>query len=577
MPSIKSAKDLSSVQRRVIKLVHMLGTFQAVYFVIHWLLRTHRITLHLPGIATPLACRPRDSDINVLWSAFFLRDCDFDLPFSHPTIIDAGANVGYVSVFLANKYPTARIVALEVDPDNVDILRKNVQGYNVEVVQGAVWSSHCYCCIDRSAQESYAFRVREVPKGTTGALPTLTMTDLLERLGTAKADLLKLDVEGAEEALFTANYEEWVDRVETLIVEIHGAKAYEAVKSVMTKRGFSMRIQGEKLVFSAMKSPKETSSALSVIPRISIVTPCYNCAPFLAKTIECVLAQDLDDWEMILVDDGSTDETPKIIRCYCSSDSRFKGVWQQNGGRAKACNLGVAHLSVQSKYIFFLDSDDLLVPKALQVMSSYLDAYPSVGLVTCQIQEINEKGTPGGSVRRSRWVPGRFFPRQLPEDDLETPFVTFFCETGQGPFALFRKSVFLRTTGFEEALSCFSAHEDTDIFCQMALAAKVHHLAEPLYLKRKHGAQVTANHARTQAGSLVFRKKWDHFRARNIEEEKMLRDAKRYYYRIHAPLRNLKVACKAFIEFMRTGNRNSFWWGFRLVGDAMSGFFGRYQ
>jgi glycosyltransferase involved in cell wall biosynthesis len=326
-----------------------------------------------------------------------------------------------------------------------------------------------------------------------------------------------------------------------------------------------------------MQSRQRGSFASNVTPRISIVVPCYDCAAFLAKTIESVLVQDLEEWEVILVDDGSTDETSEIIRLYCSSDSRIKGVWQHNAGRAKACNLGVAHVSAQSKYIFFLDSDDLLVPKALQVMSSYLDACPSVGLLTCQIQEISEKGTPGSSVRRSRWVPGRFFPRQLLEDDLETPFVTFFCETGQGPFALFRKSVFLRTTGFEEALSRFSAHEDTDIFCQMALAAKVHHLAERLYLKRKHDAQVTANHARTQEGSLVFRKKWDHFRARNIEEEKVLRDAKMYYYRIHAPLRNLKVACKAFMEFTRTGNRGSFCWGFRLVGVAVSGFLGRYE
>jgi glycosyltransferase involved in cell wall biosynthesis len=316
---------------------------------------------------------------------------------------------------------------------------------------------------------------------------------------------------------------------------------------------------------------------LNFIPKISIVTPCYNCAAYLAKTIESVLAQDMNDWELILVDDGSADETPEIIQGYCSRDSRIKRVWQQNGGRAKACNLGVAHLSSQSKYIFFLDSDDLLVPKALQVMSGYMDAYPAVGLLTCQMQEIDEKGTPGSSVRRSRWAPGRFFPRQLSEGESETPFVTFFCETGQGPFALFRRSVFLRTTGFEDDLSCFSCHEDTDIFCQMALAAKVHHLADRLYLKRKHGAQITANHGRMQEGSRVFRKKWDYFRPRNIEEKRVLCDAKRYYYRIHAPLRNLKVACKAFIDFVQTGKQSSFWWGLRLVGDAVSGWFGRRQ
>jgi glycosyltransferase involved in cell wall biosynthesis len=311
--------------------------------------------------------------------------------------------------------------------------------------------------------------------------------------------------------------------------------------------------------------------------KVSIIVPCYNCAAFLAKTIDSVLAQDLEEWELILVDDGSTDETPEIVRRYCSTDNFIKGVWQQNSGQAKARNFGVAHMSSLTKYIFFLDSDDLLTPEALQVMSNYLDTYPDVGLVTCEMQEIDEKGTPGCSARRSRWVPGRFFPRQLSEDERETPFITFFCATGQGPFALFRKAVYLRTTGYEDDLSCFSCHEDTDIFCQMALAAKVHHLAERLYLKRKHGAQSTANHARVQEGYVVFRRKWDHFRPRNIEEERVLRDAKRYYYRMHAPLRNLKVARNAFIDFVKTGNQSSFWWGLRLVGAAVCGFFGRNQ
>jgi glycosyltransferase involved in cell wall biosynthesis len=312
------------------------------------------------------------------------------------------------------------------------------------------------------------------------------------------------------------------------------------------------------------------------MPRISVVVPCYNCAAFLADAIESVQAQNLDDWELILVNDGSTDETPEIILCYSTRDCRIKGVSQRNGGRSKACNFGVANMSSQSKYIFFLDADDLLVPKALQVMSSYLDAHTDVGLVTCRMEEIDEKGIPGSSARRSRWVPGRFFPRQLSEDERETPFITFFCETGQGPFALFRKSVFLLTTGFEGALS-FTSHQDTDIFCQMALAAKIHYLPVRLYLKRKHVAQVTNNYARMQKGCVLFRKKWDHFQPRNIEEEKVLRDAKRYYYRIHAPLRNLKVACKAFMEFLRTRKPSRFSWGLRLVADALLGLVGRQK
>src|SRR5580692_2650273 len=139
-------KKVRSWRRMLYSLRFMLwlGPLQSLYFAVHRLFGTYSISLHVPGSATPLLCRPRDSDIGVLRSAFFERDCDYELPTAHQTIIDAGANVGYVSVFLANKYPAARIIAVEMDPDNVEILRKNVRGYNVDVVSGALWSSHSH-------------------------------------------------------------------------------------------------------------------------------------------------------------------------------------------------------------------------------------------------------------------------------------------------------------------------------------------------------------------------------------------------------------------------------------------------
>jgi FkbM family methyltransferase len=242
-------KNDRSLPRRMVKLMLWLGPLQALYFAIHRLLGTYCISLRVPGSATPLLCRPRDSDLGVLWSAFYWRDCDCELPPSHQTIIDAGANVGYVSVFLANKYPAARIVAVEVDPNNAEILRKNVRGYNVDVVQGALWSSHSHFLIDKSDGKSWAVRIQEVSAEIPEALPTLTIADLLGRLETADLGLLKLDIEGAEEALFTENYEEWIYHVRALIVEVHGPKAKEAVMSVMTKRDFRMEQHAEKLVF----------------------------------------------------------------------------------------------------------------------------------------------------------------------------------------------------------------------------------------------------------------------------------------------------------------------------------------
>lgn len=90
---------------------------------------------------------------------------------------------------------------------------------------------------------------------------------------------------------------------------------------------------------------------------VSIITPCYNGEKYVSQTIESVLAQTYTKWEMIIVDDGSSDNSAKIIQEYCKKDSRIKLIQQPNGGSAKARNHGIREANGQ--YIALLDSDDL--------------------------------------------------------------------------------------------------------------------------------------------------------------------------------------------------------------------------
>ena len=310
---------------------------------------------------------------------------------------------------------------------------------------------------------------------------------------------------------------------------------------------------------------------------ISVIVPCYNSAAFLERTIESVLAQDCADWELILVDDGSTDSTPEIIRAACARDPRIRSVRQANGGRAKACNTGAAQSVPAARYLFFLDSDDCLLPGALRQMGAYLDTHPEVGLLGCQFQEIDARDRPFGQTKRSRWAPGFFFPRRLGDAEYATPFATFFCATGQGPFALLRKSVFQQTTGWEEALSRFSAQEDTDMFCQMALRAAVHYLPERLYLKRVHGASITQQNDRVQQAYTLFREKWDHYQTDDPRQQALLTEARRHYYRRHKPLRDLKVALQTLPPFLRAPTKARWDWILALFQSAWKGFSGKNE
>ena len=105
------------------------------------------------------------------------------------------------------------------------------------------------------------------------------------------------------------------------------------------------------------------------MPKVSIITPCYNCDRYIGKTIESVRAQTFTDWEHIIVDDGSKDGSADAVRSYLSSDRRLQLIQQSNRGVASARNAGVNALAIESEYLFFLDADDCLDPEMLSVSS----------------------------------------------------------------------------------------------------------------------------------------------------------------------------------------------------------------
>src|SRR5215475_10055151 len=101
------------------------------------------------------------------------------------------------------------------------------------------------------------------------------------------------------------------------------------------------------------------------MPLVSIITPAWNVERLIGETIESVLSQTFGDWELLIADDCSTDQTPAIVGRYVAQDPRIKLIRQpRNGGPALARQAAIDH--AQGRYLAFLDSDDMWLPAKLE-------------------------------------------------------------------------------------------------------------------------------------------------------------------------------------------------------------------
>ena len=132
------------------------------------------------------------------------------------------------------------------------------------------------------------------------------------------------------------------------------------------------------------------------IPKVSVIIPTYNGQRYLADTIESVLAQSMPDLEVIIIDDGSTDNTPGLVQDFIKRNQRVRYFRQERKGVSAARNRGISES--RAKFIAFIDHDDLWLPEKLEKQLALFDADPGIALVYARTMIINELGRPKGMV-----------------------------------------------------------------------------------------------------------------------------------------------------------------------------------
>jgi glycosyltransferase involved in cell wall biosynthesis len=224
------------------------------------------------------------------------------------------------------------------------------------------------------------------------------------------------------------------------------------------------------------------------MPKVSVIIPIYNVASVVAETLNSVLAQTYTDFEVLIIDDGSTDTSVAI--CQEFQDARFRIIHQQNRGLAGARNTGIRH--AQGDYLAFLDSDDLWLPEKLERHVQHLDTTPEVGVSFSRSCFIDAQGQPLGIY-------------QMPKLTDITPGY-LFCRNpiSNGSCVVIRKAV-LDEIRFQDNLygavedfyfdDSFRQSEDIECWVRIALQTswKIEGIPEALTLYRVNMGGLSAN------------------------------------------------------------------------------------
>jgi FkbM family methyltransferase len=218
------------------------------------------VWLSIPEWRAPLVLRAQGSDPDVFRQVVVQRELEFPIAQAPRTILDAGANIGISVRVFAERWPDASIVAIELEAENAALLRRNCAAYEkVTVLQGGLWSGKGWLHLADSAAGASTFSAVEQVSGGDGAIPSFGVADLLDDAGWETVDLLKLDIEGGEIAVFRAA-DRWLHRCRRIVVELHDRFApgcTDAVHAVLSKAEWTMTEHGEYLLAERKSWPVE--------------------------------------------------------------------------------------------------------------------------------------------------------------------------------------------------------------------------------------------------------------------------------------------------------------------------------
>jgi FkbM family methyltransferase len=253
MPSFRKARE-------------SLGLINAIrFFIQKWRFQEsdHVSVFHLfaKDADSRLAARPHTSDIKV-FDGIFLRSeyrCISDLK-NVSFVIDCGANVGYSSVFFLSLFKNCHVASVEPDPGNFDLLRLNLDSYSgrTTLYHAGVWSHNATLRIREIPYrdgDKWTCQVEECDVNSPESFSAIDIRSILRNSGYDRISLLKMDIEGAEAIVFSDGCEDWLSKVDNIVIELHDDSIFGPATDSVTRRIMStnrfeqFKSSGETFVF----------------------------------------------------------------------------------------------------------------------------------------------------------------------------------------------------------------------------------------------------------------------------------------------------------------------------------------
>jgi FkbM family methyltransferase len=191
------------------------------------------------------------SDIPTFYKIFYNKEYNVQLNLNPKVILDLGANVGLASIFFSAKYPQAKIIAVEPEKVNFQLLVKNTESNsNISCLNYGVWNRVTNLEI-KAGYDNWGFRTIETDVENDDTIRAISIDKIMADFNLDQIDILKIDIEGSEKELFEKNYEKWLPKTKWIIIELHDEFKKDSSKSffrALINYDFNLSASGENFI-----------------------------------------------------------------------------------------------------------------------------------------------------------------------------------------------------------------------------------------------------------------------------------------------------------------------------------------